>query len=229
MGRLTTCGFAVALLVFCACGKSDDATKGGKAGAAKSAGTDESAEDQQSHTFDVSAVYAPPWPPEKITAPALDATCESLGCEGGKGDFFSRCWCVGKGLQAPLAARWTPKYGKNLRAYDFEAINHSDRPTTWAEAHIYYYDADGKQLTIELDGSKEHNTNFNGNYFALDPGKSRQVPMGWPRQAHPKETARIEVVFNAWCFGKYDERGENKKDVLCVDAERPANERPLTP
>lgn len=172
-----------------------------------------------------------PWPPADIKAPATDATCQSLCAAEAKGDFFQKCPCKGKGIESPLAARRTSKYNDFFEGFKFDVINRSDRPVSWASLALYYYDANGKQLTAvveDKDGKRPPRSyklyEVNGSNFTVPANTTKQLTLGWSKEVEPKGTARVEAVFGGWCYGE-DSKDPNR---LCIFAGKPPEERPMT-
>lgn len=166
------------------------------------------------------------WPPPKIEAPKLAATCKALGCPDAKGDFFNKCSCKGKGLASPLAARWTRKYHEFFKRYEFELVNRSARPVSWAMAVLYYYDASGKLLEAELRGTKHKTYDVNGSNFTIAANATKTITLGWSKETMPKDTARIDVVFQGWCYGERDKKTHKDKNRLCIMSDKPPEDKP---
>lgn len=162
--------------------------------------------------------------PAASGAAAAGPGCASVGCGTAQGDFFNKCDCKGKGMTPPLVAKWTGKVDSFFKSPTFEVENTSDKDIHWASAAAYYYDKAGKQIEVETKDKKSKYKSYtvNGSNFSLKPKEKKEISIGWKEDLHPKDTAKIEVVFDGWCYGKYDD----KPNELCINVDRAPEERP---
>lgn len=152
--------------------------------------------------------------------------CASVGCGNGKGDFFQKCDCKGKGMTPPLVAKWTGKMHPFFKEPTFEVENTSDKDIHWASASVYYYDKAGKQIEVKLKDrpDKYKKSSINGSNFTFKPKEKKELALGWKEENHPKDAVKIEVVFDGWCYGVYND----KANELCINVDRAPDERPAS-
>ncbi|MFO0593134.1 MAG: hypothetical protein U0441_36665 [Polyangiaceae bacterium] len=155
---------------------------------------------------------------------AQNGGCAAISCGDRKGDFFEKCDCKGKNMAPPLVATYTGKMDSFSKEPLFDVENTSDRPIQWASAAVYYYDKSGKQISVELKDRKEtfKKSTINGSNFTMKPKEKKQIHMGWSEKNAPKDVAKIEAVFDGWCYGIYDD----KSTELCINIDRAPDDRP---
>jgi hypothetical protein len=157
---------------------------------------------------------------EAATPPAGEGKCGALGCTG-EGTFFDMCDCKAKPQTAPFKAKWSGKYSDFFKQPEFEVTNTTDKDIHWGSVAVYYYDKAGKQLETDIKGTKYKSGRENGSTMSLKPNETKTMTMGFKKESEPKGIDTIEVVFDGWCFGKYDDKASH----LCVRVEKAPEER----
>jgi len=157
-------------------------------------------------------------------AAATGPGCAGIGCGNKKGDFFEPCDCKGKAMTPPLVAKWTGKVDSFYKRASFSVENTSDKDIHWGSVAVYYYDKSGKQVEVELKDRKEKfkAARSNGSNFTFKPKEKKELSLGWDEKSYPKDVAKIEVVFDGWCYGTYDDKASH----LCVNVDRAPDDRP---
>lgn len=143
-----------------------------------------------------------------------------MGCEG-DGTFSSNCSCKDKGVLPPVTITCNGSF--HSFGAECEIHNTSTETISWMHGSIYYFDAQGNQLAQSEPSGKEKLKRkryvingeddaglINTHNFDLAPGEKETDKFGWSDKDKPAQTARISVVFDAWCFGK-------DPDQFCVN------------
>jgi len=156
----------------------------------------------------------------KPAASTVESRCSPLGCSG-DGTFLHMCECVEKPQTPPLNARWTGQYSNSFKRPLLEVTNTTDREISWGSVAVYYYDKTDKQLETEIGGEKLKVSRDNGVHVALKPKQTEMIRMGFERDKEPQGIDAIEVVFDGWCFGEFDD----EKNRLCVSNEKAPEQR----
>jgi len=104
----------------------------------------------------------------------------------------------------------------------WRVTNKSDKDTNWGSVAIYYYDKSGKQLDVTLKGKTYSVERTNGSSFTFKPGETKTLYLGWKQENAPPGTATMEMVFDGWCYGTF----EDKAGQLCIDNPRAPEQRP---
>jgi hypothetical protein len=167
------------------------------------------------------AASAKPSASASASAAATGDKCSALGCEPGTGTFFEKCDCKAKPPAVPLKAKYAGKRSSFFKQPEFEVTNTTDKPIHWGSVAIYYYDKAGKQLEAEIDGKKFAASRSNGSNFTLKPNETKTINLGFKSEHEPKNVDSMEVVFDGWCWGVYEDEASH----VCVTIERPADVR----
>ncbi len=129
---------------------------------------------------------------QAIGAPPVPVTCPA----GSSGKGSPHEPCLGKGRW--LKATWTGKI--DAPGALFRVTNALDRKIEFETGYTYYYDRSGRRLPVRLPGEPasapaHESTNTAGELFSIDPGETKEVYLGLPKQATPRGTAKVEAEF----------------------------------
>jgi hypothetical protein len=131
--------------------------------------------------------------------PAADP-CKDHGLAlGGTGTRADMCKFEGEVLKASYAGRID----------DAGAVIRVENPwrekVTWLSAAVYYFDAEGKQLTIEV-GEKEHRAaRVEGVEVNIAGAGTTDLSLGFPKENLPSEVDTVEVQILAFGWQADDE------------------------
>ncbi|MEZ4438747.1 MAG: hypothetical protein R3B72_06640 [Polyangiaceae bacterium] len=127
------------------------------------------------------------------SAAAVDR-CKERGLDhGGTGTAEDRCKLEGDVLVATATER-TEDAGTV-----FSVDNPWEDEVTRIWVAVYYYDAEGKQLTVEQQGKTLRLARKDDMTVKL-PGKTKtELPLGFPKAEIPPDTAKIQA--HVWAFG----------------------------
>ena len=146
--------------------------------------------------------------------------CSSLGCTG-EGSFSKMCDCKAKPQPAPFAVKYAGKYSSFFEEPEWQITNTTDKDIHWGSAAVYYYDKAGKQLEAKFGEKTLKAYRVNGSNLSLKPNQTKTINLGFKQGDEPKGIGSMEVVFDGWCYGKYDD----KRSHHCIRNERAPDER----
>lgn len=125
--------------------------------------------------------------------------CEERGLDlGGKGTRDDRC----KYDDDVVTARYADDIGED--GARFEVTNPWDQEVTSLSVAVYYYDAEGQQLSIAIDDEEHLAARLDGMAVKLPGGTTTTVALGWPKEKLPETVHRVEAVVLAFGWGGDD-------------------------
>ncbi len=153
---------------------------------------------------------------EPAPAPAKAKSCEELG--GTKqGDT-----CAVK-TPAPFDVAFTGKFDTDMMHPEpgavFKVTNKLGVPVKIHNAQLYAYDKAGKQLDLDLHGSKgKYMQDSSQNLIELDPNQTKEFVHSIGKKNLPPEMDTVQVEFTAWSAdGKEFTRTVANEDVRPKD------------
>lgn len=162
-------------------------------------------------------------PPSAAAQPQVAAggdKCSALGCTG-EGTFFEMCDCKTKPQPVPFAAKYSGKYSSFFKQPEWQITNTTDKDLHWGSAAVYYYDKAGKQLEAKINDKPYTASRVNGSNLTLKPNETKTIHIGFKQDSEPKGVASMEIVFDGWCYGKYDDKSTHQ----CMRIERAPDQR----
>jgi len=196
--ELRTFRFAAITFLLTSCGNGNTAASSATASVAAAS----SAKPQPSATSSASAMQGPA-PSSSASAAAADAPdpCKKHNLKDGAGTKADMCKYENDVLMADY-------FGPvDDTGAVFAIMNPWPDEVTWLRAAVFYYDKDGKQLTIKVGDKDQTNDMLDGIAVKIPGSKTTNVPLGLAKKDLPAEVNTIELQIAA--FG-WDASGDTK-------------------
>jgi hypothetical protein len=186
MKKLTILVGAAAIALGACGSKKDGAKKDDKSGSAQASG-------------DPAAPSTKPAEPTAPAAPAKAKSCAEYGGTG-KGSFDDMCKLKGVSpIEAVVTSDYKDDFGTSRR--DVKLTNKMDHDVTFGSISMYYYDKDGKALTLKADDGHDIGTSMEGSsadLLTVSAGQTADISFGVKKELEPAGTAKVEVEVTAW-------------------------------